>query len=498
MYNLELRSYQEDAIEQLRVGFASGKRSQVLVSPTGSGKTEMAIALMKAVKEKGNKAAMILDRIVLCNQTSSRLEKYNIDHGVLQAGHWRYRPWENIQVCSAQTLEKRGEFPNLDLLIIDEAHQTRQATVDFIKANPSIRVIGLTATPFTKGLGKIYDNVVSPVTTKNLVDEKLLVPLRVFIAKEIDMSGAKKVAGEWSQADASQRGIQITGDVVAEWNKKTHEIFGRPRKTIVFCAGVDHGVDLSRKFADAGYNFVCISYKDDDDWKRNVIEDFSRPDTSIHGLIATDILTKGFDVPDVMIGVSARPFSKSLSSHIQQMGRVMRANLNNPADKPFAAWFCHSGNYLRFQEDWDDVFANGVNRLDDGREKPKPEPSERKKKDSKCPACHALWIVGNDSCMSCGFVKEKVNAVKTIDGKMEELAAGAGVSRTTKQQFWNQMVWYQRYKGWSSGRAAHTYREQFGVWPRGLDDNRPMMPTPETQRIVNNKLKKFLRSMGRR
>jgi DNA repair protein RadD len=496
--SLELRSYQEDALTLLRQGFAEGKKSQVLVAPTGAGKTEMAIALMKAVKEKGNKAAMILDRIVLCNQTSSRLEKYNIDHGVLQAGHWRYRPWENIQVCSAQTLEKRGEFPDLDLLIIDECHALRQATVDFINANPSIRVIGLTATPFTKGLGNVYDNVVSPVTTKHLVDEKLLVPLRVFIAKEIDMSGAKKVAGEWSQADASQRGIQITGDVVAEWNKKTHEIFGRPRKTIVFCAGVDHGVDLSRKFADAGYNFVCISYKDDDDWKRNVIEDFSRPDTSIHGLIATDILTKGFDVPDVMIGVSARPFSKSLSSHIQQMGRVMRANASNPADKPFAVWLDHSGNYLRFQEDWDDVFANGVNRLDDGREKPKPEPSERKKKDSKCPACHALWIVGNDSCMSCGFVKEKVNAVKTIDGKMEELAAGAGVSRTTKQQFWNQMVWYQRYKGWSSGRAAHTYREQFGVWPRGLDDNRPMMPTPETQRIVNNKLRKFLRSMGRR
>jgi len=64
---------------------------------------------MKAVKEKGNKAAMILDRIVLCNQTSKRLEKYGIDHGVLQSGHWRYRPYENIQVCSAQTLEKRGK-----------------------------------------------------------------------------------------------------------------------------------------------------------------------------------------------------------------------------------------------------------------------------------------------------------------------------------------------------------------------------------------------------
>jgi superfamily II DNA or RNA helicase len=55
------------------------------------------------------------------------------------------------------------------------------------------------------------------------------------------------------------------------------------------------------------------------------IAEFAKPDSSITGLIACDILTKGFDVPDVMIGVSARPFSKSFSQHVQQMGRVMRA-----------------------------------------------------------------------------------------------------------------------------------------------------------------------------
>lgn len=59
-----------------------------------------------------------------------------------------------------------------------------------------------------------------------------------------------------------------------------------------------------------------------------------KPDTQINGLIATNITAKGFDVPDVMIGVSARPFSKSFSSHVQQMGRVMR-----PAEgKEFCVW----------------------------------------------------------------------------------------------------------------------------------------------------------------
>jgi superfamily II DNA or RNA helicase len=489
---LNLRSYQEQTLVALREGFAKGRKAQILYAPTGAGKTEMAIALMAATQTKGNKAAMLLDRVVLCDQTSKRLEKYDIAHGVMQAGHWRYRPYENIQVCSAQTLERRGSFPGLNLLIVDECHQTRDQTVKFIKDNPNVRVIGLTATPFTKGLGKIYDNVVSVVTTKQLVDDKVLVPLRVFIAKEINMEGAKKVAGEWSQAEASTRGMVITGDVVAEWIKKTHEIFGRPRKTIVFASGVEHGVHLARKFQEQGHNFICISYKDDDEWKKQVIEDFSKPDTQITGLIATDILTKGFDVSDVMIGVSARPFSKSLSSHIQQMGRVMRGH----DDKEFAVWLDHSGNYLRFREDWDEVFEAGVDTLDEGKEKAKKEPTEKVKEQSKCPKCSALWPSGSDTCYNCGHVKEKKNKVFSLDGEMVELSGS--VSKDSKQEFWSQMVWYMRVQGWSKGRAANTYKDKFGVWPRGLRDDTPALPSDDTRKFIDKKLKQFLRSVGRR
>ena len=159
---LTLRDYQEDAIQKLREGFAKGHRSQLLYLGTGGGKTEIAIAMLEAAKKKGSKAAMILDRIVLCDQTSRRLDKYRVDHGVLQAGHWRYKPYEQIQVCSAQTLEKRGDFPGLDLLVVDECHAQRKQTIEFIKNNPHVRVVGLSASPFTKGLAGTYSNVVSP------------------------------------------------------------------------------------------------------------------------------------------------------------------------------------------------------------------------------------------------------------------------------------------------------------------------------------------------
>ena len=463
--SLQLREYQFGSLDGLRAGFAAGYKAQMLYLPTGGGKTECAIALLDATKKKGNRAAMILDRIILCDQTSQRLEKYKIDHGVLQSGHWRYRPYEHIQVCSAQTLEKRGSFPGLTLMIVDEAHAMRRQTIEFIKNNPDIKVIGLSASPFTKGLGNVYGHVVSTVTTKELVDQKVLCPLRVFVAKEIDMTGAKKVAGEWSQAETAKRGMQITGDVVAEWIKKTHEIFGKPRKTIVFCSGVEHGADLSKKFAEQGYNFLSISYKDDDEFKRDVIEDFSKPDTEIHGLIATDVLTKGFDVPDVMIGVSARPFSKSLSSHVQQMGRVMRGY----PEKSFAVWLCHSGNYIRFKEDWEEIYNNGVHELDDGREKTKKEKTDKEKEAAKCPKCGHLWAGGSDTCVHCGYTREKRSMVESVPGEMEELKSAQ--TRESKQDWWSMCQYKIKHGGWSNSRALATYRDKFGVWPKGLTDS---------------------------
>lgn len=483
MNKLELRDYQNTLMEALRQGFRDGNRAQMLYGPTGMGKTEMAISLMVATAQKFNRAAMVLDRIVLCNQTSERLDKYGIDHGVLQSGHWRFRPYERIQVCSAQTLEKRGTLPDTDLLIVDEAHQTRRQTVEFIKNNPKIKVVGLSATPFTKGLGKIYSNIISEVTTHELVSKGNLVPLRVYVGKEIDMTGAKKVAGEWSEKEAGVRGIKITGDVVSEWVKKTTEVFGGPRKTIVFAAGVAHAADLAQKFAEAGYNFVSLSYKDDDDFKTEVIKDFERPDTEIHGLIATDILTKGFDVSDVMIGVSARPFSKSFSSHVQQMGRVMRGH----PGKEFALWLCHSGNYLGFQDQWEDLYFNGVHEIDEGREKPRKERSAVEKERATCPRCGTVWAGKSDTCACCGFVRPMFNEVITQPGELQEIDGGKNIAdRQIKQEWYSQLLHIARLRGYSDGWAAHKYKEKFTVWPRGLSQDVTEV-SPEVARWVKSR-----------
>lgn len=474
MSALQLRKAQLQGVEMLRQGFAAGHRCQMLCLATGAGKTEVAIYMMALAAEKGNRAAMILDRRNLVNQTSQRMDKYKIPHGVLMAGSQRLRMHEPIQICSAQTIEKRGSAASLmQILFIDEAHQTRTETKRLIEANPKLRVVGLSATPLTKGLGKVFTNIVCPTTTNELVAAGLLIMPTIYCAKEIDTDGLKKVAGEWAAEDVGARAQKITGDIVATWIEKTNLHFGGPVKTIVHCASVDHGAELAQKFADAGHNFVAISYKDDEDFKLAAYEEFSKPASSICGLIAVDMLTKGFDCVDVLCSIMARPFSKSVSSVIQQAGRVMRT----AAGKTSAILIDHAGNFLRHGDQIMEIFENGIQTLDDGAEKAAKEKTKQEKEAAKCPKCSALWL-GGDCCAQCGYKRPARSSVQTTEGVIEEFSGGK-VEKVVKQDWWSQLVGHAKERGFSPGWAAYKYKEKFGVWPRGLDDT----PTPLTATV---------------
>lgn len=485
MQILSLLPHQVATMDSIRYGFAQGHRAQMLYAPCGAGKTEIAVAMMDGASKKQRRSAMLVDLKLLCAQTSARLAKYEIDHGIIQPESPRYRPDLPIQVCMVQTLEARGGFPAVDVLIIDEAHTLRASVIEFVKNNPSVKVVGLSGSPFTKGLANTYTNVVSACTVNQLIEQGLLISPRVFIAKQIDMSGAKKVAGEWSDKEATERGIKITGDVVAEWIAKTNEVFGGPKKTIVFCSGVAHGADLVEKFAEAGFNFISVSYKDDDEYKRQVLEDFAKPDTEIHGLIATDLLTKGFDVTDVCVGVSARPFSKSFSAHVQQLGRIMRPH----NDKDQAIWLDHSGNFLRFRGQWDELCADGVSHLDDGAEKTKPEPTDKEKEAAKCPKCGGLWNQSSDVCSHCGFVRARKNDVVSVAGEMSELTLVAKKEKYSaeyKADFYAQLLGYAMEKNAKPGMAYYKYIEKFGVGP-SVEKPRAVAPGPEVRNWIKSR-----------
>lgn len=416
---IRLRPYQADAIEGLRERIRHGDKRLILCAGTGAGKTVCAANLLKEASKKRRYALFIVDRVSLVDQSSAVFDEYGIQHGVIQGDHPRYDPDEYVQVCSAQTLARRTLKHAPDLIVVDECHAQYRGTIELMQRHPGAVKVGLTATPFTNGMGEHWDGLVNVIPTRALINDGYLIEPKIYVAKSPDESEfSRNSFGEYSDESAASAGIKIVGDVVTEWTAKTHEHFGGPAKTIVFSPTVEHGRELCAAFAAAGYNFQQISYLDKDDAERaEKITEFRRPDSLIHGLVSCGVLTKGFDVPDVRIGVSCKPYRKSLSSHMQEIGRVMR----RPEDgNGLKLWLDHSGNIERFAVDMFDVWDNGPGELSNAtkRDAAPRGRSEQTREKVVCPECSGA-LRGN-TCMSCGWERPARSHIHAVEGELRE------------------------------------------------------------------------------
>jgi DNA repair protein RadD len=499
--SLVLRPYQELAIEGLRQGVRDGHRKQILYAATGAGKTVVATKLTQEARDKGSRAVFAVDRVALVDQTSAMFDQYGIDHGVMQGDHWRRRPWERIQVASAQTLARRGVLDEVQLLVVDEAHVIHKSVLELIQ-RPDLIVVGLTATPFTKGLGKLFTNVVNVTTTDRLIADGWLAPLKVYAAKQLDMTGARtKFDGEWADDEMETRGLTIVGDVVTEWVKQTQQHFNGPAKTLVFSATVHHGEEICRQFQEQGYNFQQVSYKDgNDDRRRALIEEFRKADSEIVGLVSCEALSKGFDVPDVKVGISARPYRKSLSGHIQQIGRLMRPS----EGKDFALLLDHAGNFLRFRSDMERVFAEGVSDLSkaDFDSKVRKEPDEKERELYLCGGCKAVMRASAAHCPACGWERPKrISEVLNLPGQLVEVGKREMPGwMQDKESVWRQMCGLALERKNGDMEAAERfaraqYKSLYQQWPRyAMRNITPEIPSEPVRRKVQQQLIAFFRS----
>lgn len=460
----KLRGYQEVAVADLRNGIKQGHKKQVLAASTGFGKSIVAMHLINNALQKQKRCMFLVDRRVLVDQFSNHLQENGIDHGVLMANHWRWRPYELVQVASVQTLERMESIPVVDLIIIDEVHAVMRASVCKLLEHTGATVIGLTATPFNGKLSQYFSRISNTTTMRELVEMGSLVPFRVFAAQEIDVTGLKAQGDSWESDKLEKRALAVIGDVVTEYTRISHEVWGGPRKTIVFSSGVQHGKELAQRFAEAGYNFLSISYQDDEETKKAILDDFARPDTSIQGLISTDILTRGFDVTDVEHVVLAQPLRKAFSKFVQMIGRGARSH----PGKEFCVIQCHSGNWLRFQEDWGQLYSGGVESLPENPDdKKRKERTQKEKEASKCPRCKQVWAPGADVCSFCGHVRERSSDVAEVAGVMVEVqeAPAPKYDSATKERWFQELLKYAQQTGKKDGWAFYKYIDKFGIQP---------------------------------
>lgn len=228
---IQLRPYQDEAVERLRDGIRQGCRRQILVAPTGAGKTLVAMNIIAEAQKKGASAWFIVDRVTLIDQTSTTFADYGIDHGIIQADNIYTDMSKPVQVASAQTLARRKTNWLPDLIVVDEAHCRYQSTINVIERATNAKVIGLTATPFTDGMAEDWDGLVNITTVNKLLADGFLTPLKIKACVSPDMKGVRrKFTGEYDEEESGERGITIVGNVVDTWVEQTHKHFrGRPR-----------------------------------------------------------------------------------------------------------------------------------------------------------------------------------------------------------------------------------------------------------------------------
>jgi DNA repair protein RadD len=167
-----LRPDQIRLLEALDVAIAEGCNRIVAQAPTGFGKTIVAAQRLRRLQDGGRRRLFVVPVLSLIDQSVEKLYAEGVsDVGVIQANHWMTNYARPIQVASVQTLQRR-ELPPADEIILDEVHRWYQFYPKLL-ADPGfadVPIIGLTATPWTKGLGKHFRRLIVGAKTQELIN----------------------------------------------------------------------------------------------------------------------------------------------------------------------------------------------------------------------------------------------------------------------------------------------------------------------------------------
>ena len=334
-----LRPYQQNAIDQLYGWFESNSGNPCLVLPTGSGKSHIIAALCKdALQQWPETRILMLTHVKeLIEQNAEKMRQHwpNAPLGIYSAGIGRRELDEPITFAGIQSVRNKAEkIGHVDMIIIDECHLVshkdeggyRALITALLKNNPQLRVIGLTATPYRLGHGLItdkpavFDALIEPVSIEQLIFQGYLAPLRSKVTKAVlDVTGVHKKGGEYIESE-----LQAAVDTSANNQAAVSEIIqlsGGRRAWLIFCAGVKHAENIAEVLQAEGVIAACVTGDMSKTQRERILTEFKSG--KIQALTNANVLTTGFDYPDIDLIAMLRP-TMSASLYVQMAGRGMR------------------------------------------------------------------------------------------------------------------------------------------------------------------------------
>jgi superfamily II DNA or RNA helicase len=404
---ITLRSYQLDAVNNIRAAFASGVRRVLFTAPCGSGKTIIFSYIAEQAARKDMSVLLLAHRQELIEQISESLTAFKIPHGKILAG--RVQTDDKIQVGMILTTGRRTHKLKPDLIIHDECHRSLcQSSQTIFNAFPLARILGVTATPGRTdgaGLGTVYQRLITGPSTKKLIEGGFLAPHKIFCPPSlIDLKGVDRIAGDYNlgELDERLRKPGITGDAIEHYMRISPD-----KQFVVFCVSRNHAAEVSRDFIKAGIPCDNIDGSMNKKMRDNILSRLRSG--ALQGVTSCDLISEGFDLPAINTAILLRP-TQSLIVYIQQVGRALR-----PAEGKTAIILDHCNN----------VFRHG---LPDENRKWSLEGIIKKTKESfeirRCKICFAVYKSGPGACPMCGaesLVKSKL--LKISDGELVEITA---------------------------------------------------------------------------
>ena len=455
---MQLRDYQQGAIESLKQRLQAGSKRPVVQAPTGAGKTVIAAAIVKMAREKGKRIIFTVPSLSLIDQTVARFQANGIHEiGVIQAMHEMTDITQPVQVCSVQTLARR-EIPKADLVIVDECHVMFKI-YDKWMAHPDwkdVPFIGLTATPWSKGMGAEgrWDDLIIVTTTDNLSKLGHLSDFKTYAPAHPDLDAIKTVAGDYDLKGLGEAMDQtnLVADIVSTWLEK-----GQDRQTVCFCVNRLHAKNVQQQFMALGVAAEYMDAYSTIEERNEIVRKFANGDVRI--ICNVGVLTTGFDA-DVRCIILARP-TKSEILYAQMIGRGLRtAN-----GKDHCLILDHSDTTLRLG------FVTDLHRpvLDDGSKR-QCVAVKKECLPKECPKCTFVKPVSMRVCPACGFQPEPKNKVEVDDGELYEISRDKKqkiqqITMAEQQTFFSELLLHAQLRGYKQGWAAYAFKERFKRWP---------------------------------
>lgn len=335
---MPLRPYQQEAINGLYNWFeANDEGNPLVVVPTGGGKSHIIAEFLRgAYKADPSQRFVILShRKEILQQNAQKLVQAwpGVPLGIFSAGLGQKKV-NRVTFSGIQSAYKKADrFGHIDLAIIDEAHliNARKDDTQYMtfldglrKQNPHLRLVGFTATPFRLKTGllfgpdELFSDVAYDIPILRLIEEGFLSPLLSKAGlSQADLSAVRIKAGEYVEKDSAEALDRVTAGAVQEI-----VTLGAERKSwLVFCCNLDHVSHVAAALQQKGISVRTVTGKTPKEERTSNLEDFKAG--KYRALINCDVLTTGFDAPNVDLIALLRP-TQSPGLYVQMLGRGSR------------------------------------------------------------------------------------------------------------------------------------------------------------------------------